>query len=76
MTQSNSYPHKYYSPVDLSKGDVNYDGILTDSDVSAISQYMAKYDNLSAVQLYLADYNSDGKINLSDCSAIFQAMNN
>lgn len=50
----------------LSIGDVNLDGRITISDVTAIQRHIAEIEQLSELQLSLADTNGDGEININD----------
>ncbi len=52
----------------LSIGDVNLDGKITISDVTAIQRHIAEIEQLSEIRLSLADTNGDGEININDCT--------
>lgn len=55
------------------KGDVNGDGRVNISDVTALINYLLG-DNTSTVQLDNADVNSDGNINISDTTALINKL--
>ncbi len=52
--------------INLSRGDVNYDGLKTTDDVNIMLQYLSGSIDLSNVQYRLADYNRDGFVDLFD----------
>ena len=56
----------YRAPIDLIRGDVNYNGTITNADVILVTRYCSGWDNLSNIQIYLADYNGDGKVTNTD----------
>ena len=49
-------------------GDVDLDGHITISDVTAIQRYLAEFEPFSDEQLALADTNGDGEINITDAT--------
>ena len=57
---------RYLAPIDLIRGDVNYNGTITNADVILVTRYCSGWDNLSNIQIYLADYNGDGKVTNTD----------
>lgn len=50
----------------LKKGDVNYDGVITAEDVQYLMDYVLGANELSNVQYYLGDYDNDGRVNTTD----------
>ncbi len=64
---------KYVAPVNLIKGDVNYDGKINTTDGSLVLSYATGKREFSNVQLYLADYDGNGKVDSTDARLILQA---
>lgn len=60
----------------LEIGDINYDGLINNSDVTLLQQYCSGYDNLSDLQIFLADFNEDGDVNSKDTSALIVYISN
>ena len=58
---------KYYT-----LGDVNEDGNITNADAVLVQNYLAKNNQLSAIQKKAADYNEDGIIDINDVTEILQ----
>ncbi|MCH5304680.1 MAG: dockerin type I repeat-containing protein, partial [Ruminococcus sp.] len=52
------------------KGDVDFDGKVSISDVTTLQKYIAKSAELDDDKLLNADFNGDGEINISDVTAI------
>ncbi len=52
------------------KGDVNLDGVVNISDVTAVQKYIAKMLSLNDKQLAAADVTGDGSVDISDATAI------
>lgn len=63
-------------PINLSRGDVNYDGVLTLDDADTILEYIARIVSFSNVQCVLADYNNDGNVNIRDVVALESYLSN
>ena len=57
---------EYGANIDLPMGDVDYSGVMTQTDVQWVSMYLVNSRSFSSLQKYLADYNGDGKINAKD----------
>lgn len=51
-------------------GDVNLDGSVNISDVTALQKHLAKLTQLEGESETLADMNLDGKLDINDCTAI------
>lgn len=66
--QANSV--RKYKKLSLHLGDVDYDGLLTESDAQNIIQIILKNITPSNLQYKLADYNQDGKVDISDVLSI------
>lgn len=56
--------------INLSVGDVNYDGFLTTADVNLILNCILEPESYSSLQLRLADYNHDGLVSSMDARAL------
>lgn len=56
----------YFSPVKYRKGDVNMDGLINQSDISSLQNYVNNTISYTSFQKYLADVNGDGFINEQD----------
>ncbi|MBQ2518339.1 MAG: hypothetical protein II536_05875, partial [Clostridia bacterium] len=55
-------------------GDVNCDGVVTASDISALFAYVMNAGSLSGQALVNADINGDGKVDATDASLIAQMV--
>ena len=68
MSSANTVSGKvcYEATIDLQKGDLNYDGSLSNSDVTKLSQFIVGSTDPSTLQKYLSDMNDDGAINSKD----------
>jgi hypothetical protein len=66
----NGTSNSYTTLLNLTRGDVDYSGILTLSDADAITDYLAHIIDFSNVQKVLADYNNDGIVDSTDVSAL------
>lgn len=64
--QPTSTPSSVSASVNLTMGDINYDGSLTNADKALMAQFITGAVISSNVQLYLGDFNGDGKITVSD----------
>ena len=62
--------------INLARGDVNYDGVLTTDDVHGILQYLAGSTDFSNVQYELGDFDNDGVVDLYDAIALSQYLAN
>ena len=51
-------------------GDVNTDGKVDISDISALQKYLVQAGELTAVQLQNAELSSDGSVNIFDLAAL------
>lgn len=60
--------------INLAIGDINYDGLVNDDDITCIKKYVVNIMEYSSVQLFLADANSDGEINARDILTIKRIM--
>ncbi len=60
----------------LIKGDLDYDGQLTQNDKSLIQAYIVGNYDLSYLQYFLGDLNGDGIINSRDALLLTQLINN
>ena len=49
-------------------GDINMDGCLSITDCTALQRYLAKFKDLTDVQLALADTNGDGYVDIRDAT--------
>lgn len=56
----------------LKAGDVDYDGVLTESDATFIMNIISKNNNPSNLQRNLADYDRNGLVNINDVIKIRQ----
>ena len=73
-----SYAHQYAKEKgikytfldDYVLGDVNLDGSLTITDVTAIQRYLSEYQQLNDFQLVVADVNSDSTVSVFDATLI------
>ncbi len=70
--QANS-PRKYKT-MNMSLGDVNYDGVLTEADATFVMSMVTQTVSSSYFQKDLADYNQDGRVSLPDVLAIRSAI--
>lgn len=66
----NGTSNTYTTYLNLSRGDVDYSGVLTLSDADKIADYLAHLISFSNVQMVLADYNNDGTVDLTDVTAL------
>ena len=57
------------------KGDVNNDGVINDTDLNMITDYIAARDNLTGDQINRADINSDGNVNITDAMMLQDYIN-
>lgn len=62
----------YFSPVKYRKGDVNMDGLINQSDMSSLQNYVNNTISYTSFQKYLADVNGDGFINEQDIASLSQ----
>lgn len=60
----------------LPRGDVNGDGAVTVTDISAAAAYVKNIKQLNAEAITRADVNGDGKVNITDVSAIAAHVKN
>ena len=60
ITEINVYSG--YEEIDLLRGDINYDGILSQLDVNSILRYAIGIEAYSNVQYVIADMNGNGTI--------------
>lgn len=63
---SNGSSHILNRKIQLQKGDLNYDGVLTSADVDYIINYVLEAGELSNIQYYLADCSGDNMVNSVD----------
>ncbi len=59
---------------DLTIGDHNGDGLVTNADLVLIGQYLVSLTTLTNYQLYCSDVNFDGVINNTDLILIAQMV--
>ncbi len=64
------FRYKGTAQINLSLGDMDYSGVLDQSDVTAILRHLTSNTNLSNTQLILADVNQDGSIKTDDARAL------
>lgn len=57
------------------RGDVNLDGQVNISDVTAIQKHIANINIVSGKALRAADYNLDGKVDITDATSIQRFIN-
>lgn len=57
------------------KGDINNDGVINDTDLNMITDYIAARDNLTGDQINRADINSDGNVNITDAMMLQDYLN-
>lgn len=62
--------------INLARGDVDYDGVLTVDDADTILEYVARLVTFSNVQHVLADYNNDSTVDVSDVIALKVYLSN
>ena len=74
-TTANGTTISLLAPINLTRGDVDYDGQLTLADADFILDYLSGLVVVSAVQSELADYNNDGRVTISDVIALKQYLN-
>lgn len=55
-------------------GDINLDGFVDITDVTAIQRYLAKIDEFTAEQLEYADINLDGDVDIIDATAVQKSI--
>ena len=60
----------FVEPVKAIMGDVNRDGKLTITDVTAIQRVVAEYREFDDVQTVLADVDGDGKTTIQDATLV------
>ena len=60
----------FVSTDDAQIGDVNFDGIISVADVTAIQKHIAELDTFTDAQLDPADTNGDGEVNINDATQI------
>ena len=65
-TLTNGTSKIFSKKVQMQKGDVNYDGVITTDDIEYLTQYILQVNKLSNVQYYLADCNNDGHVDVTD----------
>ncbi len=65
-TLSNGDSKTLSKKIQLQKGDINYDGVLTSADVDYIINYVLEAGELSNIQYYLADCSGDNMVNSVD----------
>lgn len=65
-TISNGDSKTLSQKIQLQKGDVNYDGVLTSEDVDYIINYVLGVEKLSNLQYYIADCSGDNMVNSVD----------
>ncbi|MDE6020330.1 MAG: hypothetical protein K2H01_04920 [Ruminococcus sp.] len=56
--------------INLSKGDLNYDNILTSDDATILLRFLAEQIAFSDMQFYLADMNGDNAVSVVDLTAL------
>lgn len=66
LTLSNGESKTLSRKIQLQKGDINYDGVLTSADVDYIINYVLEAGELSNIQYYLADCSGDNMVNSVD----------
>ncbi len=69
-TLSNAQKGSLYRSISLIKGDLDYSGAITSSDVTILNNYLASLSEISNLQKCLADINNDGVVNVRDVSAL------
>ncbi len=67
--------HSYSCTINYSRGDVNYDGAITQEDADAVFDYVMGYESYSHLQKYLADFNEDGAVTTADVRALLLLLN-
>jgi hypothetical protein len=60
--------------VGYQRGDVNGDGLLNTTDVTALINYLLSHDGLNQYQLEAADVNGDGNVSMYDVSALINLL--
>lgn len=75
-TLSNGDSKTLSQKIQLQKGDVNFDGVLTTADVDYIMNYVLEVGELSNIQYYLADCSGDNKVNSVDIVVLRKMLTN
>lgn len=60
--------------INIALGDINYDGLVNNDDITCIKEYMVGIMTYSTIQKFIADVNMDGAINARDILEIKRIM--